>query len=979
MEKSRKKKALSMIMAIVMVLSMIVGLVPEKAYAASNDPVTVNAQTIRNNATTFHDAFPNVFKYAQGSGQLGMAFIYNNVAYNLAQTETHSGRTHEASWYMYSVSANYSNVAEVFDVGGDIAYCFDMRTPAGRGTHYRSDTLEEAGIEVADEDLIMDVAKVAYVLTKDNYAAIAEHAEEIAKGFSNIQGYSINKDDVVAMLQSTNDVAIKFKRHLVQWLVWSKCNDFTFQDGAAGQWVSGGVDKEGNPLPDVWIPPYYGVSSVIDFPELYSWGLELWTELEASANWSWEYEYVIQPGQTITLTGIEGERIWALYQQDGYFGDSSLVIARSGETTTITAPADASGTYDWQNINPLTSNILSSKPYQEGTAAQFIVSIASYIKGRAKIRVVPLGNMQITKTSTNTAITNGNSCYSFEGAVFGVYASQSEAAAATNANRGNPIAVLTTGADGKTPVSDDLASGTYYVKELVAPAGYRLSDDVKSVVVEPDLTTPVTFSDEPVNDPGRLYIYKKSTSKDARIEDQTATFKVEFFANDSWSGNATRTWYFKTINGIANIGNESYFDTSYTNPELYKEEGVSTYPLGTIRVTEVKAPNGYIGLGDNFELKGIISEDSSSPVGAAFEWISPSQTGKLTYESDGSANIYNEQFYGGVKFSKVDNGTLTGTPSGNSSLAGAEITIYNNSGKTIILKDGTEVADGAAVLTITTDARGAATTADDALPYGTYYAVETKAPTGYLINSAWKPTFNITEAGVIVDATATQLQDTPTAGAGAVVKADAQNTTAQGDASLEGIKYAIVNNSTNPISIGKMSVAKGQVAAVITTDATGKAATGAKALPYGSYIVYELRADATITVGDTYSGSNKLGSSALANGSYLWKDASQSFTITTDGETQTVNFTNSPLLGGVKIEKWDAELNRKLAQGDADFAGIKFEITNKSAALVYVNGTKYEVDAVVATITTDAAGNAQLSAVLPYGTYEIKEVETNST
>ena len=39
---------------------------------------------------------------------------------------------------------------------------------------------------------------------------------------------------------------------------------------------------------------------------------------------------------------------------------------------------------------------------------------------------------------------DGNGCYSLKGAVYGVYKTKAAATAATNANRGTPVAVLTT-------------------------------------------------------------------------------------------------------------------------------------------------------------------------------------------------------------------------------------------------------------------------------------------------------------------------------------------------------------------------------------------------------------------------------------------------------------------------------------------------------------------------------------------------------
>ena len=68
------------------------------------------------------------------------------------------------------------------------------------------------------------------------------------------------------------------------------------------------------------------------------------------------------------------------------------------------------------------------------------------------------------------------------------------------------------------------------------------------------------------------------------------------------------------------------------------------------------------------------------------------------------------------------------------------------------------------------------------------------------------------------------------------------------------------------------------------------------------------------------------------------------------------------------------------SQGNSSFAGIDFEIINRSANPVVVGGQTYAVGDVVMTITTDESGHASTgNDVLPYGTYEVKESSTNES
>ena len=85
---------------------------------------------------------------------------------------------------------------------------------------------------------------------------------------------------------------------------------------------------------------------------------------------------------------------------------------------------------------------------------------------------------------------------------------------------------------------------------------------------------------------------------------------------------------------------------------------------------------------------------------------------------------------------------------------------------------------------------------------------------------------------------------------------DRDTNKAQGDASLSGIRYAVVNRSGKAVVVDGVTRAAGEVVVILTTDGSGKCLTSGKKLPYGTYQVYELRKDASIAVGDVYNGSS---------------------------------------------------------------------------------------------------------------------------
>ena len=150
----------------------------------------------------------------------------------------------------------------------------------------------------------------------------------------------------------------------------------------------------------------------------------------------------------------------------------------------------------------------------------------------------------------------------------------------------------------------------------------------------------------------------------------------------------------------------------------------------------------------------------------------------------------------------------------------------------------------------------------------------------------------------------------------------------------------------------------GQVVMTITTNSSGVATTGENALPYGDYTVREVS----------------------TNDSMLQTFTEEiSITISEDGQMLEYEAENEVVRGGIDISKEDSEMG-STPQGNSSFAGISFEVVNRSDNPVVVGGQTYAVGDVVMTITTDENGHASTgSEALPYGTYEVKESATNES
>lgn len=95
-------------------------------------------------------------------------------------------------------------------------------------------------------------------------------------------------------------------------------------------------------------------------------------------------------------------------------------------------------------------------------------------------------NINLTKTSANVSITNGDSGYSLSGAVYKVYNSSN-----------TEVATITTDATGKGSSSVKLKNGTYTVVETTAPQGYAL-DTTRHTVTINNADAPLSVSDIPL-------------------------------------------------------------------------------------------------------------------------------------------------------------------------------------------------------------------------------------------------------------------------------------------------------------------------------------------------------------------------------------------------------------------------------------------------------------------------------------------------
>ena len=366
----------------------------------------------------------------------------------------------------------------------------------------------------------------------------------------------------------------------------------------------------------------------------------------------------------------------------------------------------------------------------------------------AKLNV---GNATLQKTSSNTGITDGNGNYSIAGATYGVFADK---------DCMKQLATLTTDENGNTDVVE-VTAGTVYIKELSAPAGYKVDKTVYSLKVEAGKTATLKVSDIPKVTDTLIELFKidMETQKDnpqgnASLAGAEFTWKyyVGFYNKDNLPAEATRTWVTKTIAETDSDGTTHYITKltdayKVSGDSFYMQDGKAVLPLGTLTVEETKAPNGYLldgaymQAGDKSEqIKGLyvtqITEDGDLAV----------------LSGSNQFSVSDKVIRGGVKIQKRDLETGDTKPQGSATLKDTAFDIISLNDNSVLV-EGKLYKKNEVVKTIRTDIEGIASTSADLLPYGKFRIVESEAPNGYLTDGAKPIDFVITENGKIVDLT----------------------------------------------------------------------------------------------------------------------------------------------------------------------------------------------------------------------------------
>lgn len=502
---------------------------------------------------------------------------------------------------------------------------------------------------------------------------------------------------------------------------------------------------------------------------------------------------------------------------------------------------------------------------------------------------VVAGKLSIHKSSANPGITDGNDCYSLEGAEFTVY----------NA-AGQSMGVLRTNANGDTNTLE-LPEGTYTVRETKPPKGYLPAPD-QQITVRGGQQTTAQVSDNASYDPIRIAIGKFDGDKEYSANNLPqgsaslggAQFTIEYFDTvdyDSYDAikkagvKPTRSWVVRTNeNGLAYLDKDSLV----SGDEIYYQDGIPILPRGSVAIYESKAPDGY-------KLNSKVS----------FQKIQDDYLSGVT--TFNMPEIPETVIRGGVSIQKLDSETGQ-TPQGGASLEGITFSIINDNPNAVTV-DGKSYNPGQTVKNIVTDKNGVAKTPANCLPYGKYIIRETATNDGYL-NTSNEMRVTVSEDGKMYSFNA---KDDIVRGGVEITKHDIETGTGDplGGASLDGTQFQIKSLNDKPVIVGGVTYSKGQVIQPLLTIEDGHASSDAQWLPFGLYSIQEVKA---------------------GEGYLLTDGEPHEFRIAKDGVL--VN----PFDGAFEnqVMRSDLEFTKKGDDGQDRLAGVAFKLTSKTTGESHV-------------------------------------------
>ena len=535
-----------------------------------------------------------------------------------------------------------------------------------------------------------------------------------------------------------------------------------------------------------------------------------------------------------------------------------------------------------------------------------------HVGGKVRVYRAFAGSLELIKSSANQTITNGNSCYSLKGAVYGLY------------QNGIEIARKTTDVNGYAKF-ENVTAGNYDLKEITPPKGYALDKRTYPVTINSSQTTRVDVKDYPQSDPVSILLGKvdKDTTQNmpqgsASLEG--AEFTIKYYAVHSDKDPAesgkkpVRTWVLKTNKD----GKTAMVDSlKVSGDEFFKtSQGYNTLPLGTITIQETKAPKGYL-LNEEIFVRQITSKGTTEGV-----------------ETYNMPTIEEEVIRGDIQLVKYGENNDEPGDSGADIKKPLKDIKFHLTSKT-----------NGDVYTIITDENGFASTKQFGnsergnLPFDTYTVTEESPYPEYDIIVPFEVTVD-EEGKTYSYILRNDTVDAPLS----VQKVDKETGKV---IPIAGAQFQILDENKKPITM-EVHYPTPMEIDTFETDANGSFTLPEK-LEHGSYYLHETKApegyllgveDIPFVVDQEFDWENPL----------------------------SITYPDAPAKGKIRVTKTDKETDKPIPSGAEFTVTAAEDITTPDGTIRTEKGT------VVATLTTDEKGKAETEA-LYLGKYVIKETK----
>ena len=525
-------------------------------------------------------------------------------------------------------------------------------------------------------------------------------------------------------------------------------------------------------------------------------------------------------------------------------------------------------------------------------------------------------NIHLTKEDSETG-KNAQGDATLEGAVYGLYAREAigypDGSSGVLYPKDAQVATLTTDKAGNASVSG-LYPGKYYVKEITPPAGYVLDEEEHDVedsyegdkVKEIDCT--ITVAENVKKQPFQLIKAANNGKTDADLL-KGAGFSAYLASSLSTKEDGSydfanavpvvltedgKTEIFTDEKGYActiPLPYGTYVVRETTTPHNFKpvdaftvviSENKSEPQVWRVLLEEVMAPDGYTQNTNYVEIKvdSNTAYQMDSVTGDAIITVvyenHPAKGKLIIHKSGETLKSFKKDF------------TYEET-----SLLGAEFAVYavediytpdhqvdEKGNRTLIYPKDTLIRK------VTTDEKGEAVLAD--LPLGTYLVKETKAPTGFVLNSESKEiTFLYKDQDTPVVEETVEFSNKRQKVDLKVVKEDAEN-----GKKLEGAEFGIYNKN-DILSGDKVIVKADTLLQKVMSDKNGLAQFTLD-LPLGKYYVKEQQAP------DGYVSSDEI---MEFDASYQGQDVKVvKLSATKKNQPTTVEITKADVTTGVELD-----------------------------------------------------------------------------